>query len=148
MFAFAEITHHSLETGYSNQILFVKVVELTHEKSLNKRAIIEYTYKGENLRHFIPRDRLIAPNIVHSEVLFYHYASGFEYCVEVRADFFKHPLQHYVSMATDYVITELKVNGHKKQDVSEAAEFMKADKHELERQILARLVDYADELPF
>jgi hypothetical protein len=73
MFAFAEITHHSLETGYSNQLLFVKVVELTHEKSLNKRAIIEYTFKGENLRHYIPRDRLIAPNVVHSEVLFYHY---------------------------------------------------------------------------
>ena len=148
MFAFAEITHHSLETGYSNQILFVKVVELTHEKSLNKRAIIEYTYKGEKIRHFIPRDRLIAPNIVHSEVLFYHYASGWEYCVEVRADFFKHPDELFVNMTTKHFITELKVNGHKKQDVAEAAEYMYADEHELERKILALLVEYVDELPF
>jgi hypothetical protein len=148
MFAFAEITHHSLETGYSNQLLFVKVVELTHEKSLNKRAIIEYTYKGENLRHFIPRDRLIAPNIVHSEVLFYHYVSGFEYCVEVRADFFKHPDELFVNMTTKHLITELKVNGHKKQDAAEAAKYMNADQHELQRKILAKLVEYVDELPF
>jgi hypothetical protein len=148
MFAFAEITHHSLETGYSNQLLFVKVVELTHEKSLNKRAIIEYNYKGENLRHFIPRDRLIAPNIVHSEVLFYHYASGWEYRVEVRADFFKHPDELFVNMTTKHLITELKVNGHKKQDVAEAAEYMNAGEHELQRKILAKLVEYVDELPF
>jgi hypothetical protein len=148
MFAFAEITHHSLETGYSNQLLFVKVVELTHEKSLNKRAIIEYTYKGENLRHFIPRDRLIAPNIVHSEILFYHYASGFEYCVEARADFFKHPDECFVNMTTKHLITELKVNGHKMVDAAEAAKYMNADFGELERKILAKLVEYVDELPF
>jgi hypothetical protein len=148
MFAFAEITHHSLETGYTNQLLFVKVVELTHEKSLNKRAIIEYTYKGENLRHFIPRDRLIAPNIVHSEVLFYHYASGWEYCVEARADFFKHPDECFVNMTTKHFITELKVNGHKMVDAAEAAEYMNADQHELQRKILAKLVEYVDELPF
>jgi hypothetical protein len=148
MFAFAEITHHSLQSGYDTKLLFVKVVELTHEKSLNKRAVIEYTYKGENLRHFIPRDRLIAPNIVHSEILYYAYHSGWEYCIDVRADFFKHPEEHYVNMSTKYFITELKVNRHKFEDVSQAAQFMNADKHELERQILAKLVDYVDELPF
>jgi len=148
MFAFAEITHHSLETGYSNQLLFVKVVELTHEKSLNKRAIIEYTYKGENLRHFIPRDRLIAPNIVHSEVLFYHYASGFEYCVEARADFFKHPDELFVNMTTKLLITELKVNGHKMKNSLAAAVYMNEDHEELQRKILAKLVEYVDELPF
>jgi hypothetical protein len=148
MFAFAEITHHSLETGYTNQLLFVKVVELTHEKSLNKRAIIEYTYKGENLRHFIPRDRLIAPDIKHSEVLFYHYVSGWEYCVEARADFFKHPDENFVNMTTKHLITELKVNGHKMVDAAEAAEYMNADRDELERKILAKLVEYVDELPF
>lgn len=147
MFAFAELTH-STQSGYDSVLTFVKVVELTHEKSLNKRAVIEYTDKGETIRHYITRDRLIAPNIVHSEVTFYSYHSGFEYRIDVRADFFKHPLQHYVSMATDYVITELKVNHHKFMDVSEAAEYMKADKYELDRQILAKLVDYADELPF
>jgi hypothetical protein len=148
MFAFAEITHHSLETGCSNQILFVKVVELTHEKRLNKRAIIEYTFKGKNLRHFIPRDRLIAPNIVHSEILFYHYASGFEYCVEARADFFKHPDELFVNMTTKLLITELKVNGHKMKNSGAAAEYMNADREELERKILAKLVEYVDELPF
>ena len=147
MFAFAELTH-STKTGYDSVLTFVKVVELTHEKSFNKRAIIEYTYKGENQRHYIPRDRLITPEVVHSEIMFYAYHSGWEYCIEVRADFFKHPLQHYVSMVTDYLITELKVNRHKFEDVSEAAEYMKADQHELSRQILAKLVDYADELPF
>ena len=147
MFAFAELTD-TKQTPYKTVLTFVKVLELTHEKSLNKRAVIEYTDKGETVRHYITRDRLIAPNIVHSEVLFYSYHSGWEYCIEVRADFFKHPLQHYVSMVTDYVITELKVNRHKFEDVSEAAEYMKADQHELSRQILAKLVDYADELPF
>lgn len=147
MFAFAELTH-STKTGYDSVLTFVKVVELTHEKSFNKRAIIEYTYKGENHRHYIPRDRLIAPNIVHSEVLFYSYHLGWEYCIEVRADFFKHPAEDYVSMVTDYVITELKVNGHRMKDVAEAAEYMNADRYELERQIQAKLVDYADELPF
>jgi len=148
MFAFAEITHHSLETGCSNQILFVKVVELTHEKRLNKRAIIEYTFKGENLRHFIPRDRLIAPNIVHSEILFYHYASGFEYCVEARADFFKHPDELFVNMTTKLLITELKVNGHKMKNSLAAAVYMNADRDELERKILEKLIEYIDELPF
>jgi hypothetical protein len=148
MFAFAEITHHSLETGYDTKLLFVKVVELTHEKSLNKRAIIEYTYKGENLRHFIPRDRLIAPNIVHSEVLFYHYVSGFDYCVEARADFFKHPEENFVNMTTKLLITELKVNGHKMKNSGAAAEYMNADRGELERKILAKLIEYIDELPF
>ena len=148
MFAFAEITHHSLETGYDTKLLFVKVVELTHEKSMNKRAIIEYTYKGENLRHYIPRDRLIAPNIVHSEVLFYHYHSGWEYCVEARADFFKHPDELFVNMTTKHLITELKVNGHKMVDAAEAAEYMNADRDELERKILVKLVEYVDELPF
>lgn len=148
MFAFAEITHHSFETGYDTKLLFVKVVELTHEKSLNKRAIIEYIYKGENLRHYIPRDRLIAPNIVHSEVLFYHYVSGWEYCVEARADFFKQPDENFVNMTTKHLITELKVNGHKMVDAAEAAEYMNADKDELERKILAKLVEYVDELPF
>jgi hypothetical protein len=147
MFAFAELTD-TKQTPYKTVLTFVKVLELTHEKSLNKRAVIEYTYKGETIRHYITRDRLIAPNIVHSEVLFYSYQSGWEYCIEVRADFFKHPLQHYVSMVTDYVITELKVNGHRMKDVAEAAEYMKANQHELSRQILAKLVDYADELPF
>lgn len=147
MFAFAELTD-TKQTPYKTVLTFVKVLELTHEKSLNKRAVIEYTYNGETLRHYITRDRLIAPNIAHSEVLFYSYHSGWEYCIEVRADFFKHPLQHYVSMVTDYVITELKVNGHRMKDVAEAAEYMKADQHELSRQILAKLVDYADELPF
>ena len=147
MFAFVELTD-TKQTPYKTVLTFVKVLELTHEKSLNKRAVIEYTYNGETIRHYIPRDRLIAPNIVHSEVTYYSYHSGFEYRIDVRADFFKHPLQHYVSMATNYVITELKVNRHKMEDVSEAAEYMKADKHELERQILAKLVDYADELPF
>ena len=147
MFAFAWITD-TAQTPYCRFLAFVKVVELSHEKSLNKRAVIEYTSKGENLRHYITRDRLIAPNIVHSEVTYYYYHSGFEYRVDVRADFFKHPEEHYVNMLTKYIITELKVNRHKMQDVSQAAQFMNADKHELERQILARLVDYADELPF
>lgn len=147
MFAFAELTD-TTQTPYRSVLTFVKVLELTHEKSLNKRAVIEYNSGGEKLRHYITRDRLIAPNIVHSEVTYYSYRSGFEYRIDVRADFFKHPLQHYVSMATNYVITELKVNRHKMEDVSEAAEYMHADKHELERQILAKLVDYADELPF
>lgn len=147
MFAFAELTD-TKQTPYKTVLTFVKVLELTHEKSLNKRAVIEYTDKGETIRHYITRYRLIAPNIVHSEVLFYSYHSGWEYCIEVRADFFKHPLQHYVSMVTDYVITELKVNGHRMKDVAEAAEYMNADRYELERQIQAKLVDYADELPF
>jgi hypothetical protein len=147
MFAFAEITD-TTQTPYRSVLTFVKVVELSHEKSINKRAIIEYTYKGEKLRHYITRDRLIAPNIVHSEVLFYHYASGFEYCVEVRADFFKHPDELFVNMTTKHFITELKVNRHKKQDVAEAADYMKADRGELERKILAKLVEYVDELPF
>jgi hypothetical protein len=147
MFAFVELTD-TTQKPYRSVLTFVKVVELTHEKSLNKRAVIEYKSKGEKLQHYLTRDRLIAPNIVHSEILYYAYHSGFEYRVDVRADFFKHPEEHYVSMATKYIITELKVNRHKMEDVSEAAEFMKADKYELERQILARLVDYADELPF
>ena len=147
MFAFAELTD-TTQTPYRSFLTFVKVVELSHEKSINKRAIIEYTYKGEKLRHYITRDRLIAPNIVHSEVLFYHYASGFEYCVEVRADFFKHPDELFVNMTTKLLMTELKVNGHKKQDVALAAEYMNADREELERKILAKLVEYVDELPF
>jgi len=147
MFAFAELTD-TTQTPYRSALTFVKVVELSHEKSINKRAIIEYTYKGQNLRHYITRDRLIAPNIVHSEVLFYHYASGFEYCVEVRADFFKHPDELFVNMTTKLLITEIKVNGHKKQDVALAAEYMNADREELERKILAKLVEYVDELPF
>jgi hypothetical protein len=147
MFAFVELTD-TTQKPYRSVLTFVKVVELSHEKSINKRAVIEYNSKGENLRHYITRDRLIAPNIVHSEILYYAYHSGFEYRVDVRADFFKHPEEHYVNMLTKYIITELKVNRHKFEDVSEAAEFMKADKYELERQILARLVDYADELPF
>ena len=147
MFAFVELTD-TTQKPYRSVLTFVKVVELSHEKSLNKRAVIEYNSKGENLRHYITRDRLIAPNIVHSEVTYYSYHSGFEYRVDVRADFFKHPEEHYVNMLTKYIITELKVNRHKMENVLEAAEFMKADKHELERQILARLVDYADELPF
>jgi len=147
MFAFAELTH-STQSGYDSVLTFVKVVELTHEKSFNKRAIIEYSYKGENQRHYIPRDRLIAPEVVHSEILYYAYHSGWEYCIEARADFFKHPEEHYVNMSTKYVITELKVNGKKMKDVAAVAEFMNADKHELDRQILAKLVDYADELPF
>ena len=147
MFAFVELTD-TTQKPYRSVLTFVKVVELTHEKSLNKRAVIEYTSKGENLRHYITRDRLIAPNIVHSEVTYYSYHSGFEYRVDVRADFFKHPEEQYVNMLTKYIITELKVNGKKMKDVAAIAEFMKADKHELERQILARLVDYADELPF
>jgi hypothetical protein len=147
MFAFVELTD-TTQKPYRSVLTFVKVVELSHEKSLNKRAVIEYNSKGENLRHYITRDRLIAPNIVHSELTYYSYHSGFEYRVDVRADFFKHPEEQYVNMLTKYIITELKVNRHKMEDVSEAAGFMKADKHELERQILARLVDYADELPF
>ena len=147
MFAFAELTD-TTQRPYRSVLTFVKVVELSHEKSINKRAVIEYTYKGQNLRHYITRDRLIAPNIVHSEVLFYHYASGFEYCVEVRADFFKHPDELFVNMTTKHFITELKVNRHKKQDVAEAADYMKADRGELERKILAKLVEYVDELPF
>lgn len=147
MFAFVELTD-TTQKPYRSVLTFVKVVELSHEKSLNKRAVIEYTSKGEKLRHYLTRDRLIAPNIVHSEILYYAYHSGFEYRVDVRADFFKHPEEHYVNMLTKFIITELKVNRHKMEDVSEAAEYMKADKHELERQILARLVDYADELPF
>jgi hypothetical protein len=147
MFAFAELTD-TTQRPYRSVLTFVKVVELSHEKSINKRAVIEYTYKGQNLRHYITRDRLIAPNIVHSEVLFYHYASGFEYCVEVRADFFKHPDELFVNMTTKHLITELKVNGNKKQDVALAAEYMNADREELERKILAKLVEYVDELPF
>jgi len=147
MFAFAELTD-TTQTPYRSVLTFVKVVELSHEKSINKRAIIEYTYKGQNLRHYITRDRLIAPNIVHSEVLFYHYASGFEYCVEVRADFFKHPEELFVNMTTKLLITELKVNGHKMKNSGEAAEYMNADRGELERKILAKLVEYVDELPF
>ena len=147
MFAFAELTD-TTQTPYRSFLTFVKVVELSHEKSINKRAIIEYTYKGQNLRHYITRDRLIAPNIVHSEVLFYHYASGFEYCVEVRADFFKHPDELFVNMTTKLLITELKVNGHKMKNSGAAAEYMNADREELERKILAKLVEYVDELPF
>lgn len=147
MFAFAELTD-TKQTPYKTVLTFVKVLELTHEKSLNKRALIEYTYKGETIRHYIPRVRLIAPEVVHSEILFYNYHSGWEYCIEGRADFFKHPAEDYVSMSTKHVITELKVNGHKMKDVAEAAEYMNADRYELERQILAKFVDYADELPF
>jgi len=147
MFAFAELTD-TTQTPYRSFLTFVKVVELSHEKSINKRAIIEYTYKGEKLRHYITRDRLIAPNIVHSEVLFYHYASGFEYCVEVRADFFKHPDELFVNMTTKLLMTELKVNGHKMKNSGAAAEYMNADREELERKILAKLVEYVDELPF
>jgi hypothetical protein len=51
-------------------------------------------------------------------------------------------------MTTKLLITELKVNGHKKQDVALAAEYMNADREELERKILAKLVEYVDELPF
>jgi hypothetical protein len=80
--------------------------------------------------------------------LFYHYVSGWEYCVEARADFFKHPDENFVNMTTKHLITELKVNGHKMVDAAEAAEYMNAGKDELERKILAKLVEYVDELPF
>jgi hypothetical protein len=57
MIASAELTHVT-ESGYETIKTEVKVIELTHEKSANKRAIIEYTYKGQLMRHFISRSRL------------------------------------------------------------------------------------------
>jgi hypothetical protein len=57
MIAFAELTHVT-KSGYETIKTEVKVIELTHEKSANKRAIIEYTYKGQLMRHFISRCRL------------------------------------------------------------------------------------------
>jgi hypothetical protein len=33
-------------------------------------------------------------------------------------------------------------------DAAEAAEYMNGDEHNLERKILAKLVEYVDELPF
>jgi len=51
-------------------------------------------------------------------------------------------------MTTKHFITELKVNGHKMNDPADAAEYMNANKDELERKILAKLVEYVDELPF
>ena len=57
MIAFAELIHLTT-SGYEIVKTEVKVIELTHEKSANKRAIIEYTYKGQLMRHFISRSRL------------------------------------------------------------------------------------------
>jgi hypothetical protein len=57
MIALAKITHFT-ESGYEIVKTEVKVTEMTHEKSANKRAIIEYTYKGQLMRHFISRSRL------------------------------------------------------------------------------------------
>ena len=57
MIAFAELTHLT-KSGYETIKTEVKVIELTHEKSANKRAIIEYTYKGQLIKHSIPRCRL------------------------------------------------------------------------------------------
>jgi hypothetical protein len=57
MISFAELTHVT-KSGYETIKTEVKVIELTHEKSANKRAIIEYKYKGQLMRHFISRSRL------------------------------------------------------------------------------------------
>jgi hypothetical protein len=57
MRAFANLTHLT-PSGYEIVKTEVKVIELTHEKSANKRAIIEYIYKGQLMRHFISRSRL------------------------------------------------------------------------------------------
>lgn len=57
MIAFADIIHLTL-LGYEIVKTKVKVIELTHEKSANKRAIIEYIYEGQLMRHFISRSRL------------------------------------------------------------------------------------------
>jgi hypothetical protein len=57
MIAFANLIHLTT-SGYEIVKTEVKVIELTHEKSANKRAIIEYTYNGQLMKHSIPRCRL------------------------------------------------------------------------------------------
>ena len=57
MIASAELTHVT-ESGYETIKTEVKVIELTHEKSANKRAVIKYTYNGQLIKHSIPRCRL------------------------------------------------------------------------------------------
>ena len=57
MIASADLIHLTT-SGYEIVKTEVKVIELTHDKSANKRAIIEYTYNGQLMRHFISRSRL------------------------------------------------------------------------------------------
>jgi hypothetical protein len=57
MIAHAYLTHLT-QSGYETIKTEVNVIALTHEKSANKRAVIEYSYKGKTMRHYIPRCRL------------------------------------------------------------------------------------------
>lgn len=57
MIAFADLTHFT-DIGYVTIRTQVNVIELTHQKSAHKRAIIEYIYKGQLRKQFISLSRL------------------------------------------------------------------------------------------
>lgn len=86
--------------------------------------------------------------IVKSEVKFFFYRNGLDYCIEAKAIFIKKPFEVYVDMRTDYKLIEIKVNNFLMENIEQVSEFVRVNPFELERLIRAKLVDYADELPF
>lgn len=133
-----------MKVFYNN--VLADVVSLVSEKKA--QAVIKYNLDGVNYNKTVLRSEIKIATVIHSEVKFYFYRAGLEYCIEARADFFKSEMEEYVSEKTAYEITELKVNNFIMDSIAQAVIFTRADEHELIKEIKAKLLEYADELPF
>ncbi len=85
---------------------------------------------------------------VNSKIRFFPTKDSKDYCIEAKAVFTVEYENDYIDMRTPYEILYININGFPIENIEQAALFMNTDYFELKRQMQAKFVDYADNLPF
>jgi hypothetical protein len=139
--------YYDPRTGELIEQCFVKVIELTHEKSAVKRALVEYKPPVKSISFYKPRAKLVEPLMYNSDLRFVLFYNMREFIIEAKAIFYKHPDQKFIDKSTPYIINELKCNGSEKS-MEELQKIIGAPQHIIDRELQDKLLDYVDELPF
>lgn len=144
MFAY---TDYIMRNGEHRKDIFVSILEYTHPNSSLPRAKVVYHCKEGTFEFHKFRKDLIEPIQLHSDVRFKMYWKGFDYWIDVRADFYKHPSRKWVDETTPYIITELKLD-KKDASLEQISEYSNINIEVLRKGIHKELLNYVDELPF
>jgi hypothetical protein len=149
MFAFCNVT---TVTGEYIENAFVRILELTHERSAVPRAKVLYQTPNKDYEFYRPRAALVSPIQLRSQVKFCMSWQGFEYWIEARADFFKHPNHKWVDVLTPYLITNLRLGLSSKNgtetNIQNIHEFSGIPIDQIKTELHSQLLNFVDDLPF
>jgi hypothetical protein len=139
--------YYDPETGVLIDYLFVKVIELTHEKSAVKRALVEHKPQVKSISFYETRERLVEPLMYNSDSKFVLFYKNKEFIIEVKAIFYKHPDKKFIDKSTPYIINDLKCNGIEKS-MEELQKIIGAPQHIIDSELHEKLLYYVDDLYF